>query len=240
MYRPRRFCLFCQTTKITSPNTNTCIACGSQVLFNVGAIFGYVDYQLEERRAHSAVAATDAVVTVFTRSGLDRYCCAVRSKHGCDVVNQESLTSAVRKCENIPQYHFNTIYYLKFRCSFPVLSGTVLERFWNGSGAVGSVGSTCFLYCMETLVPCQLLLYSSAWAGSFLTGPSLTLSSREVIPPKPPQLHKGGWLCCYTVPSKRSSGARHKESFPFSAARKPHWCIPQSSLSESEMPDRLY
>lgn len=44
----------------------------SQVLFNVGAIFGYVDYQLEERRAHSAIAASDAVVTVFTRTGLDR------------------------------------------------------------------------------------------------------------------------------------------------------------------------
>lgn len=87
---------------------------------------------------------------------------------------------------------------------------------------------------METFVPCQLLHYSSAWAGSFLTGPSLTLSSREAIPPKPSQPHKGGWLCCYTVPSKRSSGARHKESFPFSAARKPRWCIPQSSLSESE------
>lgn len=43
-----------------------------QVLFSVGAIFGYVDYQLEERRAHSAIAASDAVVTVFTRAALDR------------------------------------------------------------------------------------------------------------------------------------------------------------------------
>eukprot|EP00752_Nemacystus_decipiens_P005603 g5071.t1 len=51
---------------------NSAARAGGQVLFNVGAIFGYVDYQLEERRAHSAIAATDAVVTVFTRTGLDR------------------------------------------------------------------------------------------------------------------------------------------------------------------------
>ncbi|CBN78269.1 conserved unknown protein [Ectocarpus siliculosus] len=51
---------------------NSVARAGGQVLFNVGAIFGYVDYQLEERRAHSAIAVTDAVVTVFPRAHLDR------------------------------------------------------------------------------------------------------------------------------------------------------------------------
>ncbi|CAM9877180.1 unnamed protein product [Ectocarpus sp. 12 AP-2014] len=51
---------------------NSVARAGGQVLFNVGAIFGYVDYQLEERRAHSAIAVTDAVVTVFPRAQLDR------------------------------------------------------------------------------------------------------------------------------------------------------------------------
>lgn len=55
-----------------------------QVLFSVGAIFGYVDYQLEERRAHSAIAASDAVITVFTRAGLDRCCtCVAASSVEC-------------------------------------------------------------------------------------------------------------------------------------------------------------
>ncbi|CAM9825194.1 unnamed protein product, partial [Laminaria digitata] len=43
-----------------------------QVLHGAGAIFGYVDYQLEERRGHSAIAATSSNLTVFTRTDLDR------------------------------------------------------------------------------------------------------------------------------------------------------------------------
>lgn len=42
-------------------------------MFGIGAVFGYVDFQLEERRGHSAIAASDANVTVFTRADLDRY-----------------------------------------------------------------------------------------------------------------------------------------------------------------------
>jgi len=64
-----------------------------QVLFSVGAIFGYVDYQLEERRAHSAIAASDAVVTVFTRAGLDRYCecCTTASAECCSTLGAQRL-----------------------------------------------------------------------------------------------------------------------------------------------------
>lgn len=45
---------------------------GLQVLFGVGTIFGYVDFQLEEPRGQTAVAATDCAICVFSRPLLDK------------------------------------------------------------------------------------------------------------------------------------------------------------------------
>lgn len=44
----------------------------SQVIFGAGAIFGYVDFQLEERRGHLAIAEDHCTVCVFTKTLIDR------------------------------------------------------------------------------------------------------------------------------------------------------------------------
>lgn len=43
------------------------------MLFGVGAIFGYVEFQLEEPRSHSAVAETDCTIYAFSRPLLEKW-----------------------------------------------------------------------------------------------------------------------------------------------------------------------